>query len=277
MIPHDLCQTDFDNFGIYENPGQYKSDTVKSYEVGAKNNIDNRIKLATSAYYIKWNNIQQTVTLPSCALSYIANLGSAVSEGADLQADVAVTDSLTLESAIGYNNSYYSSNAYPGAATGLPLVQKGDAIVGQSLTPGAPWTMTLGAEYKFKLFGDRDSFVRLDWEHTSKNNRKTAAEDGSPTDPNVGTLQYGSCTSNAGIAQTCNYNPSETSFVSFRTGTTLSGFNVSFFIDNLLDAHPTTEYNYQGTDPYVSPAPTALYRNFTFRPRTFGVTMTFRQ
>jgi outer membrane receptor protein involved in Fe transport len=270
VIPHALCASDFDAFGIFDNPSAYKSDTVKSYELGAKNNFNNRIRLATSAYYIQWNNIQQTVTLPSCALSYIANLGAAVSEGADLQADFALTDSFTIESAIGYNNSHYTANAYPGAAVGIPLVQKGDAIVGQSLTPGAPWTITVGAEYKFRVFGARESFVRMDYEHETKNSRQTAAED-----PN--TLQYASCTTNTGGTQTCNYNPSSTTFVSVRAGTTIAGWNMSAFIDNLFDAHPTTEYNFQGTDPFATPAPTALYRNFTFRPRTIGLTFTYRQ
>jgi outer membrane receptor protein involved in Fe transport len=269
VIPHLECQADFNNFGIYDNPASYKSDTVKSYEVGAKNNIDNRIRLATSAYYIKWNNIQQNVTLPSCELSYITNLGQAVSEGADVQADIAVTDAFTLESAIGYNDAHYTTNAYPGTPTGSPITTKGDAIVGQSGAPGAPWTVTIGAEYKFKAF-EHDSFARLDYEHTTKNNRQTAAEDSS-------TLQYLSCTTSAATTQTCNYNPSSTTFVSARAGTVFGGWNLSAFIDNLLDAHPTTEYNFTGTDPFTPNAvPTPLYRNFTFRPRTFGLTLTYR-
>jgi iron complex outermembrane recepter protein len=275
IIPHDLCADDYANFGIFENPAQYQSDKVKSYEVGAKNNFNNKLKLATSVYYIQWNNIQQTVTLPSCALSYIANLGSAISEGMDLQIDYAMTDSLTFESAIGYNDSHYTGNAYPGSSknpdgsAATPLVSKGDAIVGQSLTPGAPWTITLGAEYKFVAFGGRDNYLRVDAEHDVKNTRLTAAEDPS-------TLQYGSCNNSAGVAYTCNYNPSATTFVSFRAGTIFNGWNASFFIDNLFDTHTTTEYNYQGTDPNAPVAPSALYRNFTFRPRTFGLTFTYR-
>jgi iron complex outermembrane recepter protein len=272
VIPHSLCLSDFNNFGIYDNPAQYKSDTVKSFEVGAKNTFDNRFRFATSVYYITWNNIQQTVTLPSCALSYISNLGSAVSKGADLQADLAITDSFSIESAIGYNDSYYTGNAYPGnPATTTQLVSSGDAIVGQSLTAGAPWTITVGAEYKFKLFDGRDAFARLDYEHATKNNRKTALED-----PN--TAQYGSCTTASGGTSACQYTPSSTTFVSFRAGTTVAGFNVSAFIDNLFDAHPTTEFNYTGVDPYTpNTPPTPLYRNFTFRPRTFGITLTYRQ
>jgi outer membrane receptor protein involved in Fe transport len=42
----------------------FNSDTVNSFEVGAKNNFDNRVKIASSVYYIRWNNIQQTVVPP---------------------------------------------------------------------------------------------------------------------------------------------------------------------------------------------------------------------
>ena len=75
--------------------------------------MENRVRIATSAYYIKWNNIQQTITLPTCALNYTANVGQAVSEGFDFQADMALTEHLTLESAVGYNDSHYTTNATP--------------------------------------------------------------------------------------------------------------------------------------------------------------------
>jgi iron complex outermembrane recepter protein len=282
LIPFNECSVDFNNFGIPDNPASYKSDKVKNYEIGAKNNIDNRIRLATSAYYIKWNNIQQTITLPTCALNYTANVGTAISEGFDLQADVALTDALTLESAIGYNDSHYTATAFPSGApptqaqlsdpnfvAPLPLVNKGDAIVGQSLTAGAPWTITLGAEYRFHLF-ERESFFRVDAEHETKNNRQTALED-------PATVQYLQCTTAAGTLQNCQYTPSATTFVSLRAGQDINGWNISGFVDNLFDTHTTTNFNYTGVDGFgPQPAATPLYRNFTFRPRTFGVTATYR-
>jgi outer membrane receptor protein involved in Fe transport len=293
-IPYDLCSVDFDNFGVTGVPNSYKSDKVKNYEIGAKNNFNNRIRLATSIYYIKWTNIQQTVTLPTCALNYTANLGAAVSEGFDLQAEFAITDSLTLESAIGFNESRYTSSAFPGQpppagcgttidpadprCTQLPLVGKGDAIVGESATPGAPWTITLGAEYRFTAFG-RNSYARLDYELQTKNNRVTASED-------PGTVQYATCTTAAGAVQGCQYTPSSNAFASLRVGQEFNGWNISGFIDNLFDNHPTTNFNYQGVDGYgpqtvnaaglAAPTATPLYRNFTFRPRTVGVTATYR-
>ena len=51
-------------------PATYKSDSVKSFEVGAKNNFNNRVRLASSVYYIKWNkNPAGNVAPPSVRFS----------------------------------------------------------------------------------------------------------------------------------------------------------------------------------------------------------------
>ena len=60
-VPQAACATDFTNFGIKESPPSFKSDTVDSYEIGAKNNIDNRIKLASSIYLIRWRSEERRV------------------------------------------------------------------------------------------------------------------------------------------------------------------------------------------------------------------------
>src|SRR5579862_1085595 len=47
-VPQAACAPDFQTFGITESPPTFRSDTVNSFEVGAKNNIDNRVKIASS-------------------------------------------------------------------------------------------------------------------------------------------------------------------------------------------------------------------------------------
>src|SRR5207244_11859195 len=81
-IPNAACPTDFANFGIQTDPPPFSSDSVKSFEVGAKNNFNNRVRLASSVYYIKWDNIQQLIVPPVCQISFIANTGRAVAQGA---------------------------------------------------------------------------------------------------------------------------------------------------------------------------------------------------
>jgi hypothetical protein len=70
------------------------------------------------------------------------------------------------------------------------------------------------------------------------------------------------------------------SFASARLGTNLGDWAVSFFVDNLTDSHTITNYNHQ-TDfhdattgvLFASPA----FRYITYRPRTFGLTVTLRR
>jgi iron complex outermembrane receptor protein len=269
-VPQAVCATDLKNFGLSNTPASYDSDTVKNYEIGSKNNLfGNRVSIDASVYYIQWNGIQQQVTLPICGVNYIANLGAAVSKGGDLQVDVAATDHLTLESAIGYTDAYYSKTSYPGPLATTPVSAEGDAIVGQGGNAPAPWTLTLGANYKFRAFG-LNSFVRVDAEHETKNNRLTSA-----ADPN--TVQYLSCSQLSGGAAPCYAAPPAFTFVSLRAGTDLGGWNVSAFVDNLLDSHPLVGFQNFGLDPYgPQPGIPPLLHDYTLRPRTMGITVTHR-
>jgi iron complex outermembrane receptor protein len=254
-VPQIACQTDFDKFGISSSPLAFSPDTVNSFEIGAKNNFDNRVKLASSVYYIRWNNIQQTVVPPSCEISFIANLGTAVAKGFDLQAEVAVTDSFTVELATGYTDARYTTDSKLSPVETNPVVSSGDAITGQSGQPGAPFTATIGLEYKFNLAG-HESFVRVDDEYQSRSKWASPQLD-------QGTLQ--------GDPQA--YVLSPTNFASARAGMTFGGWQVAAFVDNLTDTHVVTNYNFT-IDPLDGNS--RLERQFTFRPRTIGLTFTYR-
>jgi outer membrane receptor protein involved in Fe transport len=268
--PSNGCTQDFLNFGIPKAPATYKSDSVKSFEVGAKNNFENRVRLASSIYYIRWNNIQGNVVPPICQIQWTDNLGNAVSKGFDLQADFQVTDALAIESAFGYTDARYTKNAFPSGAitTGpnppLPLVVTGDAVAGPNgIGTGysiPPYSVTIGMEYKFHAFA-HESFVRGDYEYLAGDKWVHPALD----------------------PATSSYDPTglptaRQAFASLRAGTTLGGWGVSFFVDNLADTHTIVNYNHQ-TNAYdvngnllASPA----YRFISYRPRTFGITATFR-
>ncbi|HEY2676762.1 MAG TPA: TonB-dependent receptor [Steroidobacteraceae bacterium] len=258
-VPYAACSSDFQTFGIPGAPATYSSDSVNSFEVGAKNNIDNRFKIASSVYYIKWSNIQQTVVPPICQISFIANLGQAVAKGLDIQAEMAITDNFTAELAAGYTDARYTQNSSlapppPGQAPQY-VVSEGDAISGQSGQPAPPLTLTLGLEYRFKMF-TRASYVRFDDEYEGRPKWNSASQD--PT-----TLQY----------DPANYTLSSTNFASARAGMTFGGWQASLFCDNLFDSHTVTNYNWS-IDP--GDGNSRLERQFTFRPRTVGLTVTYR-
>ena len=260
-VPYAACATDFQNLGIAASPLTFSSDTVNSFEVGAKNNIDNRVKIASSVYYIRWNNIQQTVVPPICQISFISNLGQAVAKGMDIQAEFAVTDSFTVEIATGYTDARYTKNSQLTPTENPPVVMSGDAIEGQSAQPGAPFTATIGLEYKFSLF-EHESFVRVDDEYQSRAKWLSPGQDGTPDVPN--TQQYDSA----------NYVLPATNFASARAGMSFGGWQVAAFVDNLTDTHTVTNYNW--TIDYGGGPASRLQRQFTYRPRTVGLSFTYR-
>jgi iron complex outermembrane recepter protein len=255
-VPAAACGTDFVNFGITASPATFNSDTVDSFELGAKNNFDNRVKIASSIYYIRWNNIQQTVVPPICQISFITNLGKAVAKGADIQAEIALTESLTAELSAGYTDARYTQDSRLSATETTPIVSSGDAIVGQSGQPAPPVTASLGLEYKFTLF-TRESFIRVDDEYESRPKWAGAIQDSS-------TLQY----------DPANYTLPSTNFASARGGMSFGDLKIEAFCDNLTDTHTVT--NYEWTIDSGVANTSRLQRDFTFRPRTFGLTFIYR-
>jgi iron complex outermembrane receptor protein len=260
-LPFAACSTDFMNFGIANSPTTYNSDTVESYEVGAKNNIDNRVKIASSVYYIKWNNIQQVVVPPICQISFIDNLGAAVAKGIDLELDASITDELSLELAAGYTSARYTQDSRLSPTEATPVVANGDAIVGQSSETGAgqptaPITVSLGLEYRFNMLS-HETFIRVDSEYQGR-----AKWPGAGQDP--GTLQY----------DPQNYVLPGTTFTSMRAGMQFGPWSLAAFCDNLTNSHALTDFNWS-----INPGDgsTRLEREYTFRPRTIGITAIFRQ
>ena len=266
-LPAIACATDFKNFGITASPTEYNSDTVQSYEIGAKNNFENRVRIASSVYYIRWNNIQQVVVPPICQISFIDNLGQAVAKGIDLQIDASITDALTAEIAAGYTDARYTKDSRLSPTEVTPVVASGDAIVGQSSETGggqptAPITATLGLEYRFALLA-HESFVRADYEYQARAKWNSAFQD-------PGTLQY----------DPANYTLPGTTFVSLRAGMQLGEWSLQPFVDNLTNSHAITDYNWTICPIPSECAPsfgTRLERLYSFRPRTIGITAIFRQ
>jgi outer membrane receptor protein involved in Fe transport len=246
------CTEDLDNLGIGGAPTTYKSDTVQSYEVGAKNNIAERVRLASSVFYIKWNGIQQNVYLPGCGLQFTGNFGQAVAKGFDLQADFALFSSLSFDTAIGYTNARFTADS-PGGIT-----RDGDAISGAP----APWTASAGMQYDFTL-AERPSFVRFDYQYERRNRWLTASRDpqASSFDP------YSVATPT-------------THFASLRAGTSFGGWQVSLFVDNLFDAQTVFSRAHSDLDFTVAddvrPAP-LQYGYAVFRPRMIGLNVALRQ
>jgi outer membrane receptor protein involved in Fe transport len=242
------CRADLQNLGLSSTPATFNSDSVWSYEVGSKNSfLGGKLRVDGSAFYIKWNNVQQLVYLANCGSSFIANFGSASSKGFDLSVSAQITEELQLSVAMGYADARLDENV-GGGNTGLKLLgQKGDKI------GGAPFNMTVSGEYTVPLGGDRRAYGRADYTYASKSKNGLAGLN----DPAVFSYDAGSPPDPA------------TNMVNLRAGVRFTGYDISIFANNLLDSEPAlSRYHLLATSP--------LFTEVSFRPRTIGLTGTYR-
>jgi outer membrane receptor protein involved in Fe transport len=232
--------------GYTQAPETYQSDSVWSYEIGAKNRFfDRRVEVNASAYHIDWSNIQQLVYVSSCGQQFVDNLGSAVSNGFDLQIQAHPVRGLTLEALVGYTHATFSNtvNKNPGSAANV--VTKGDHLDTQ------PWSTTLSVTYEHPVFGDKSSYTRLDYTYHSQSGIVPVLN------PANGGFDPGALPA-----------PS-TNYLTLRSGIAWGRYDISLFIDNLTNAHPElTRYSEVIGNP--------VHRDFTFRPLTGGVTAAYR-
>jgi len=225
-------------------PTEYNSDSVWSYEAGAKGRFfDHTLQLAGSVYYLQWKNIQQGITVPICAITYTTNVGDAVSKGFDLQGQWNVGHHFQLELAVGYTDATFSKTALD--PFGNVLAEKGDAL------DVAPWTVTVGAQYNFDVF-TKPAFIRADYEFKSRRNTPIPAEDPNTTYFDPGLVP-----------------DPQTNLVNLRAGLTLSNFDVAVFANNVFNSHPQLNLTHEDSS-------TLLYEAQTFRPLTVGVAVNIK-
>ncbi len=241
-VPSNLCQADLGSLGLSSAPDAYNSDSLWSYELGFKGRMfDRRIKVESSVFWIDWRQIQQSVYLANCGYNYIANLGRAVSRGADLQLEWALTQSLTVSGNVGYTNAY---NAQTLLQDGTMLAKSGDPLA----TPA--WTGAASVEYEFPAFEGGRGYARLDGQYAGPYKRMGSAD------------VYGS--------DPLLRDAPAVSYLNGRLGVRLLSWDLALYGDNLANAH-TSLYRYRDS---VQTTPLAL-RDLRLRPRTLGLTAKF--
>jgi iron complex outermembrane receptor protein len=176
-----------------------------------------------------------------CQVNTTLNLGNAEVDGFDLSLATQPTSSLSLGAAVSYMDARYSTN----------LPGPNDTIIRRKGEPLAvsPWSMHLSGEYVFDVH-EHDLYVRTDYTHTTHNT--TPVDTNSPLfDPDIPRAPA-------------------TSELDLRAGARVGGLDVSLFANNVLDNHPLLSFGHDTVGD-------VNYRSTTFRPRTVGITATFRK
>ncbi len=231
------CASDLARLGLTDVPRTFNSDSVWSYEVGSKGSyFGSSVQIAASAFWIDWSGIQQQVLLPDCGYYYTDNLGSATSRGFDLQAEWAAGHGLTLSGTTGLTDVRYTTTV---TESGNILVKSGQPL------PAPLWTLTTAAEDDFDLPHEARGYARMDYQFAGSYYRTGDAE----------TFSYNPNTRNAAASN----------FLSLRAGWKRAGWDISMFIDNVLNSHVSL-YRYE--DVVGAPG----LRDITYRPVTIGFT-----
>ena len=124
-----------------EQARQYKSDSLWSYEIGEKSSwLDQRLTVNAAAFYIDWNNLQQSILL-SCGFGYTGNVGAAKSEGGELEVRARPLQSLDVSAGVGYTHAVVteSSGTSP-QQPGDPIYQVPDWTANITATQTQPLT-----------------------------------------------------------------------------------------------------------------------------------------
>jgi iron complex outermembrane receptor protein len=250
-----ICGSNLASIGLTAGPEIYAADSLWSYEIGTKNLLwGGRMQLSASAFVIDWNNIQQAVYLPACGQNFVENLGKVRSIGGEVELQTRPVEALLFDLSVAHVDAKYTRTvcAGPSACTGVdapsqPVVTAGDRL------PGAPWTFLTSAEYVFPAIVSRKPYLRLDFQYTTAQTALQPIQD-----------------SNNGVSDPTYTGLPETKNLSLRAGLRFSGVDLSLFAQNLTDSHPVLSHTRDTTA-------SDLFYDHTVRPRTVGITATYRR
>lgn len=225
-------------------PKTYNSDSLWSYEIGAKDTLLNgHLQVDTSVFHIDWKDIQQPVLIPSCGFEYFANLGEASSNGFDFALSALIGEHFRPGLAVGYTDAHYSKTIIN---DGVVTVDRGDAIGTIPQVP-SPWNVTASTEYMLDVIADWRVTLRLEDVFHSRNPGPFASYD-------PAAISY---------APEIPPNPS-TNVLNFRVSAEYGKFEVEAFVNNVLNSTPLLN---RGQDTPTSD----LFYQTTLRPRTIGL------
>ncbi|MEM9879055.1 MAG: TonB-dependent receptor [Pseudomonadota bacterium] len=196
------CQTALD--GVIEvgddgSVAAFESDNLWNFEVGGKTSwLSNKLGLNASAYYMLWDDIQQSTFNPGCPGARSINAGQADVFGVEIEFDVAVTDQFSVFGGINFNDAELVETTVF-ATEGTPIANAPE------------WTINLSARYEQPI-GDFTGFALANYRYVSESFRVFGDF---LADPEVPQGDFG--------------------LLGLRAGLLADGWQITAFVDNLTN------------------------------------------
>ncbi len=172
------CKTDLAAVGISNSPTNYGPDKLWSYEAGLKKLLlQDKVSVNVGVFYVNWQNIQQTINLPTCGASITQNFGGAESYGTEIELHVRVTPALTLSAVGGITRAVITNS--PNDLAAAP---------GQELLNVPKWTGTFSADYAFPVAPEVAGFAHGDFDVIGSSRGAFSDSDPAANQPHYGVL-----------------------------------------------------------------------------------------
>ena len=232
----------------YAVPPAFRPETLWGAELGMKlHRAEGRVYFVASVFHEEWRSVQQFMRLP-CGWTDIENAGAAASDGADLTLKVTPIEDLSASLALGYANARYLHDV---TRVGNVIVVRGDSIGNPAVAP-PPWSALTSLEWQSASFSFGRLTLRADDAFQSRNPGPFWTDHPTALTYNVAFKP----------------NPS-INLLGLRVGLRNPHAEVWLYLSNALNAHPLLSQ-------LGSAGPPAAVAATTVRPRTLGITGTWR-
>ena len=220
------CVAALGALGLTNAPNSFDSDSLWSYEIGAKGRTsDGRLRITGAAYHIDWSGIQQKINLSGgCGFDYTDNIGQASSNGAEAEVYWRAADRLSFDANFAYTDAKLTKDLITGVDTSGPIVA---APKGTRLPDVPRWTTALGTQYDFTLSSDLKGYVRADYQFIGAMKRDL----GTPTD------------------DPRSHNRDSYSVVNLRVALNRGSYEFALFVNNLLNKDTVLYRSFQNFAP----------------------------
>lgn len=141
-------------------PATFGAETLWSYEGGIKQTWD-RVQLNLYGYCNDWEDLQLSFATADNLFVYNDNAGGARSFGGELELTAALSDQLTLNTALGYVDAEISDDVI--GPNGTTVVVGGNEI---PLTP--EWIVNANLDYRFQVSETLSGMANLSYAYKSK-------------------------------------------------------------------------------------------------------------